>query len=105
MCQGAPRPPPPQVAPGPKKAHCVAWSKPDQYFGYVAMVTVIYYLVTYKGAFLTLDPFPQFETAAALPQFWAGMTWAFVFGCASFGYHYKTLGNWLTPPPIEKKKA
>lgn len=86
------------VEPGLKKAHCVAWSKPDMYFGYVAMITVVYYLATNGGKAMTIDPFPFFGPAMDLPQFTTGMICAFIFGCASFGYHYKSLGCWLTPP-------
>lgn len=89
------------VAPGPKKAHCIAWSKPDQYFGYVARVAVIYWIAT-GNAILQLNPAPEFMAAMTLPHFYFGVAIAFLTGLLSFGYHYKSLGCWLTPPAYEK---
>jgi hypothetical protein len=91
------------VAPGPKKAHCVMWSKPDQWFGNLCTVTVVVWLVM-KQSFLKLSPMPYFMPALDLPSFYSSLFAAFWIGCLSFGYHYKNLGCWLTPP-VDAKKA
>lgn len=77
------------------------WAKPDQYFGWVAIGSVVYWLVT-KQSYLTLNPLPDFMPALELPSFYQSMAAAFAVGCFSFGYHYDRMGCWLIPPGFKR---
>ena len=85
------------LKPQDKKAHCMKWALPDQYFSYVASIVAIYWVATGQRN-LPLLPASELGDVIHLPGFTIGAGLSYAICCLTFGYHYKKLGLWLSLP-------
>lgn len=79
----------------------MAWARPDQIFGYFAMMYMAVWLVTTQKI-LQLRPVVSSADFISMSLSPGGI---FAYLCTGlfFGYHYKTMGNWLSLPSDAKK--
>jgi len=87
------------VSPSEKKIHVTAWARVDKLFGSVSMMVALWCICTGKYN-VQVNPFDAYTKASATPNFLFHCFVSGMVACLTFGYHYKRLGLWITPPHL-----